>query len=322
MGTLSRILQNLPKGEQDPNLLVGFDSKDDAAIYKVSDDTAFVQTLDFFPPMIEDPYVFGQIAAANALSDVYAMGGEVKTALNMICFPEDGDLNVLSEILRGGAEKVIEAGGVLAGGHSVADKEIKYGLSVTGIVHPEHIYTNNGCKVGDAIILTKELGTGIVCTANRIGDADSKVMQSAIKNMTFLNKYAMDIARKYDIHACTDVTGFGMLGHLYEMMEFTSCNIMSEKVPVIDGALEYAGEFYITAAGQKNRNYIKDKIVFENVSFEMQEVLLDPQTSGGLIITLAKEEAENLVDELQLNDISSNIIGEVIEKTDYSIKIT
>ena len=170
-GILSRVLSKLPQGPEDENLLVGYDSKDDAAVYKVSDDIAFVQTLDFFPPMVDDPYTFGKIAATNALSDIYAMGGEVKTALNIVCFPEKMDLNILGEIMRGGAEKVIEAGGTLAGGHSIADSDVKYGLSVTGLVNPNKIYTNNGAKPGDALILTKRLGVGIICTANRVGEA-------------------------------------------------------------------------------------------------------------------------------------------------------
>lgn len=170
-GVLSRVLEKLPRGEQDPSLLVGYDSRDDAAVYKISDDTAIVQTLDFFPPMVDDPYTFGQIAAANALSDIYAMGGEVKTALNIVCFPEKMDLNILGEIMRGGSEKVIEAGGTLAGGHSIADSDVKYGLSVMGVVHPDRVLANNQGQPGDKLILTKKLGVGIICTANRVGEA-------------------------------------------------------------------------------------------------------------------------------------------------------
>ena len=183
-GILSRVLSRLPKGEKDPDLLIGFDSKDDAAVYRLSDDIAVVQTLDFFPPMVEDPYMFGQIAATNALSDIYAMGGEVKTALNIVCFPESMDLNILGEIMRGGAEKVMEAGGSLAGGHSIADAGVKYGLSVTGVVHPSTILANNGVKPGDALILTKPLGVGIICTANRVGEASKEAMDQVMKSMT------------------------------------------------------------------------------------------------------------------------------------------
>ena len=213
-GILSHILERLPKQNFDENLMVGFDAKDDAAVYKLTDDIAFVQTLDFFPPMVEDPYTFGQIAAANALSDIYAMGGEVKTALNIVCFPQSSDLNILGEIMRGGLEKVKEAGGVLAGGHSIDDTDVKYGLSVTGIVNPNKIYSNNTGKAGDRLILTKRLGVGIICTAARIGEADEDTLNEAVDSMRTLNKYACDISKKYDIHACTDITGFGFLGHL------------------------------------------------------------------------------------------------------------
>ena len=194
-GVLSKVLGMLPKGSVDENLLIGYDSKDDAAVYKVSDDVAIVQTLDFFPPMVDDPYIFGQIAATNALSDVFAMGGEVKTALNIVCFPEDMDLNILGKILQGGAEKVIEAGGTLAGGHSIADDGGKYGLSVTGIVHPDKIYANNRAEAGDVLVLTKKLGVGIICTANRIGEASEESMAEAVASMTMLNKTAAEISR-------------------------------------------------------------------------------------------------------------------------------
>ena len=205
-GALSSVLAKLPK-KRDENLLVGFDSSDDAAVYRLNEDLAIVQTLDFFPPMVEDPYTFGKIAAANALSDIYAMGGTVKTALNIVCFPESCDLNILGEILRGGNEKVQEAGGVLAGGHSIMDTDIKYGLSVTGTIHPDKIYQNHGCQPGDVLILTKPLGIGIVTTANRVGEASGEAMQQAIASMTTLNRYAAEVLADYEVHACTDVAG-------------------------------------------------------------------------------------------------------------------
>ena len=212
-GVLSRILEKLPRKEKDPALLVGYDSRDDAAVYRLTEDLALVQTVDFFPPMVEDPYIFGQIAAANALSDVYAMGGQVKTALNLVCFPESMDLNILGQILQGGAEKVAEAGGILAGGHSIADSGVKYGLSVTGLVDPHRIYTNDAGQVGDRLILTKALGVGLICTASRVGEAAPEQMEAAIQSMTTLNKTASEISRRYRVHAATDVTGFGFLGH-------------------------------------------------------------------------------------------------------------
>ena len=321
-GILSHVLSKLPKAPYDANLLVGYDSKDDAAVYKISKDIAIVQTLDFFPPMVEDPYTFGKIAATNALSDIYAMGGEVKTALNIVCFPEDMDLNILGEIMRGGAEKVIEAGGQLAGGHSVADSDVKYGLSVTGVVHPEKIYQNNTGKIGDKLILTKKLGVGIVCAANRVGEASAEAMEEALTSMTTLNKYAAEVLRKYEVHACTDVTGFGFLGHLYEMLDDRlSAKIDQQNVPVIKEALAYADEFLLTAAAQKNRNHFGDYVHFEKVPFAMEEVLFDPQTSGGLLVAIAPEDALNLEKELQAAGLPAKIVGELIEKDTYEIYV-
>lgn len=321
-GVLSHVLERLPKGKQDKNLLIGFDSKDDAAVYRITDDAAIVQTLDFFPPMVDDPYLFGKIAAANALSDVYAMGGEVKTALNIVCFPEDMDLNILGEIMRGGSEKVMEAGGTLAGGHSIADDGVKYGLSVTGVVHPDRIYPNNkGCP-GDVLILTKKLGAGIICTANRIHEASEEAMREAIASMTTLNKRASEICRHYEIHACTDVTGFGFLGHLHEMMDGRcSCRIYARQIPVMGEALHYAEEFFLTAAAQKNRNYLKDYVQFENISFEMEEVLFDPQTSGGLLIAVCPAQAESLLAELREEGLPAQIVGEIVEKETPEIRV-
>jgi len=322
-GILSRVLEQLPRGPENPNLLVGYDSKDDAAVYKISEDTAFVQTLDFFPPMVDDPYIFGKIAATNALSDIYAMGGEVKTALNIVCFPEKMDLNILGEIMRGGAEKVIEAGGTLAGGHSIADTDVKYGLSVTGIVHPDKIYTNNGARPGDALILTKRLGVGIICTANRVGEASAEAMEAVIESMTTLNKYAAECCKTFEIHACTDVTGFSFLGHLHEMIDGqNSCHIYANQMPIFEEALRHADEFLLTAAGQRNRNFTGPYVRFENISFAMEEILFDPQTSGGLLIALAKEDAPALLEQLQETGAPARIVGEVTEKADIEILVS
>ena len=319
-GVLSRVLGMLPKGPVDENLLIGYDSKDDAAVYRVSDDAAIVQTLDFFPPMVEDPYIFGQIAATNALSDVFAMGGEVKTALNIVCFPEDMDLNILGKILRGGAEKVIEAGGTLAGGHSIADDGVKYGLSVTGIVHPDHIYPNNMGETGDYLVLTKKLGVGIICTANRIGEASAEAMEEAITSMTTLNKTASEIARNYRVHACTDVTGFGFLGHLHEMLDGKhSCRVFAEQLPIMQNVLQYADEFYLTAAAQRNRNHVQEFVSFGDVPFAMEEILFDPQTSGGLLASVDASEAEQTVKELQAIGLPARIVGHVTGKSEKEI---
>ena len=321
-GVLSRILEKLPRGEKDPNLLVGYDSRDDAAVYQVTEDLALVQTVDFFPPMVDDPYIFGQVAAANALSDVYAMGGEVKTALNLVCFPESMDLNVLGQILQGGAEKVAEAGGILAGGHSIADTGVKYGLSVTGLVNPKKLYANDAGQPGDRLILTKALGVGLICSANRVGEVTKEQMDGAVQSMTTLNKTAAEISRKYTVHACTDVTGFGFLGHLHEMMDGKlSCRIFADQIPVIKEALDYADEFLLTAAGQKNRNHVGEFVSFENVSFAMEEVLFDPQTSGGLLIAVESQQAEALFEELKQAGHPAAIVGEIIPKAEKEIYV-
>ena len=322
-GVLSRILEKLPRGEQDPNLLVGYDSRDDAAVYQVTENLALVQTVDFFPPMVDDPYTFGQIAAANALSDVYAMGGEVKTALNLVCFPENMDLNVLGEILRGGAEKVAEAGGILAGGHSIADTGVKYGLSVTGLVDPHHLYTNDAGQPGDKLILTKALGVGLLCTANRVGEAAPEHLAGAIASMTTLNKTAAEISRKYTVHAATDVTGFSFLGHLHEMMGGKlSCIIDAKAVPVLPGAEQATDDCLYTAAGQRNRNHTGPFVRFENVPFAMEEVLFDPQTSGGLLLAVAPAEAQALEAELQAAGLPARIVGEIRPKAEPEITVT
>ena len=319
---LNRVLSLLPKGEKDPALLVGFSSKDDAAVYQLTDEIAFVQTLDFFPPMVPDPYTFGQIAAANALSDIYAMGGTVKTALNIVCFPEKWDLNILGEILRGGSEKVMEAGASLAGGHSIADSDVKYGLSVTGFVHPKKFYKNNGGNPGDKLILTKKLGVGIICTAARVGAASEAALLEAEESMMTLNKYASEILRSYEVHACTDVTGFGLLVHLHEMLGGKlSARIFSSRVPVITEAFIHADEFLLTAAGQRNRNHVGAQVDFGGIPFAMEEVLFDPQTSGGLLAAVRPDQAEEAVKRLQGAGLPAAMIGELCEKDTAEIHV-
>ena len=321
-GVLSRILEKLPRGEKDPDLLVGYDSRDDAAVYRITEDIALVQTVDFFPPMVDDPYTFGQIAAANALSDIYAMGGEVKTALNLVCFPESMDLNILGEILRGGAEKVAEAGGSLAGGHSIADTGVKYGLSVTGLVDPHHLTTNDTGRPGDRLILTKALGVGLVCTANRVGEAAPEQMEAAVRSMTTLNKTAAEIAHQYEVHAATDVTGFSFLGHLHEMMgDRLSCIIDANAVPVLPGAWEAADACLYTAAGQRNRNHTGPFVRFVDVPFPMEEILFDPQTSGGLLLAAAPQDADALEAALQAAGLPAKIVGEITAKQEPEITV-
>ncbi|MCI7128963.1 MAG: selenide, water dikinase SelD [Lachnospiraceae bacterium] len=321
-GMLNRVLECLPKGERDENLLIGYDSHDDAAVYQLNEEQAIVQTLDFFPPMVEDPYIFGQIAATNALSDIYAMGGRVLTALNIVCFPEKMDLNILGQIMMGGAEKVQEAGGSLAGGHSIVDESVKYGLSVTGIVHPDKILANNGCQAGDVLILTKKLGVGLICTANRVQEASEADMEEAIRSMTTLNKYAAEVLYKYTVHACTDVTGFGFLGHLHEMLDGRwSAVIESSEIPYMEGAYRAAEEFYLTAAAQRNRNHVQEFVSFEDIPFAMEEILFDPQTSGGLLTAVDAKEADVILKELQAIGLPARIVGKVTEKEAVEITV-
>lgn len=320
-GALHRVLSKLEK-HKDENLLVGFDSSDDAAVYKLTDDIAVVQTLDFFPPMIEDPYLFGQIAATNALSDIYAMGGKVKTALNIVCFPETMDLNVLGKILQGGNDKVLEAGGSLAGGHSIVDDGVKYGLSVTGTVHPDRILKNNGCQIGDVLLLTKPLGVGIVCTALRMGAASERAVERAVSSMTTLNKYAAEIFRKYEVHACTDVTGFGFLVHLLEMLDGKySARVDSSQIPYIPECREYVEEFYLTGAAQKNRNHAGERVAFCHKDFVMEEILFDAQTSGGLLVSVPAHQAGEIMREFHEADMLCNLVGRIIDKQDKDIYV-
>lgn len=318
---LERVLSKIEK-RKNPDLLIGFDHADDAAVFRLTDDLAVVQTLDFFPPMVEDPYVFGQIAAANALSDIYAMGGQVKTALNIVCFPDKMDLNILGKILQGGNEKVEEAGGTLAGGHSIADQEVKYGLSVMGTIHPDRILPNNGCREGDVLLLTKPLGVGIVCTANRIGEASNAAYQQAVASMTTLNKYAAEIIGKYDIHGCTDVTGFGFLAHLCEMLgERYTAYIDLEQIPYIPEAYGYAEEFYITAAGQRNRNHVGEQVVFDQVPFPMEEILFDPQTSGGLLAAINPADGIKALEEIKKLGLPCGLVGTIGARAEKKVYV-
>lgn len=320
---LNRVLEQLPKEGRDERLLVGYDSRDDAAVYQVSADLAYVATLDFFPPMVDDPYDFGQIAAANAMSDVFAMGGRVTTALNIVCFPQDADLNILGKILMGGAEKVAEAGASLAGGHSIDDSGVKYGLSVNGLVDPRRVYTNTGGREGDALVLTKRLGVGLICTAARVGQVPAGALEEAVESMKTLNMRAALACAGFDIHACTDVTGFGLLGHLHEMMHGElCCNVDAGKVPVFKAALACADEFLFTAAAQRNRNYLEKDVFFtDEVSFATQEVLFDPQTSGGLLIALSPDEAPELVEKLRLAGCPAQQFGVIRKKEGHEITV-
>lgn len=318
-GNLNKILDELPKSHDD-RVLVGYNSTDDAAIIKINDEQAMIQTVDFFPPMISDPYLFGKIAATNALSDVYAMGGEVVSALNIVAFPEEKDLDILKEILRGGAEKVIEANASIVGGHSIHDPMIKYGLCVSGLIHPDKILKNDNCKLHDHLLLTKPLGVSIICAGKSVGEVSDEAFNEAIDYMTTLNKYAMDIIKKYHISSCTDVTGFGLAGHLHEMLhnEF-SAELDSKKIPYFKEAYEASKNFIYTAGGQRNRNHMEDKIEFKIDDFGIEEIIFDPQTSGGLLVSVNDDEVDDLIKELEANNIFVADFGKVVEKEDKEI---
>ena len=298
-GQLGELLNDLPH-QQDDRLLVGFDSSDDAAVIKINDQQAIIQTLDFFPPMVTDPFTFGKIAAANALSDVYAMGGNVLSALNIVAYPEDKSLDHLKEILRGGLEKVHEAGGILAGGHSIHDSSIKYGLSVNGLINPQKILNNHTPQHGDHLILTKPLGAGIITTGYQVDEISRDNFDFAVSNMETLNKYPIEIALDFPISSCTDITGFGLLGHLHEMLAGNySATIYSEQLPLLPGALDAARDFILTAGGQRNRNHLSDYVSFRCDDFATEEVLFDPQTSGGLLLSVPAEHVESLLQRLK-----------------------
>lgn len=318
---LNRYLAALPH-KSDPNLLVGYDTTDDAAVYKIDEQTALISTMDFFSPMVEDPYTFGKIAAANALSDVYAMGGTVLFALNMVCFPQKMDKAKLAEILRGGSEKIIEAGGVLAGGHSIYDHEPKYGLAVTGKIDPKNIILNNTPETGDALILTKALGVGLVMSALRGEMADKESVQAATDSMERLNKYAAEKLAGHAVHACTDVTGFGLLIHAMEMAgKKHTLVIDTEQLPLLPKAYDYAKEYLFTAAGERNREAVQGEIDLDAIEPAMQEIMFDPQTSGGLLISVAAEDAEQLLEEIQKDDPAARMIGMVVDRESQAIQV-
>jgi selenide, water dikinase len=297
-----QVLHGLPKFNN-ADMLVGTETSDDAGVFRLRPDLAIVNTVDFFTPIVDDPYVFGQIAATNALSDVYAMGGEPKTAMNIVCFPKGKlDIKILGEILKGGADKVKESGAVVIGGHSIIDEEIKYGLAVTGVIHPDKIFRNVGVQVGDALILTKPLGTGIISTALKKGKASKESVDAAVESMITLNAAASKVARKFPVHACSDITGFGILGHALGMASGSSVTLVIEstKLPLLHSAARLAEKGYITGGCKRNREYLQDKITIESSIREgLVEVAIDPQTSGGLLIAVAKRHAAKLLEELQ-----------------------
>jgi len=300
--------------QRDPRLLVGLDTADDAGVYKLDESTALIQTVDFFTPIVDDPYLFGQIAAANSLSDVYAMGGKPLTAMNIVAFPLNClDPSVLLEILRGGQDKVKEAGAIIVGGHTVQDSEPKYGLSVTGIVHPDKVLTNAGAKPGDILILTKPLGTGILATAAK-AELFAAGVAEAVKSMAALNKKAAEVIAGYQAHACTDITGFGLLGHTYELAAASKVNIRiaAKCLPLLPEAAEAARMGLVPAGAYGNREYLRSVTIAANVPEYLADVCYDPQTSGGLLVSIAAGHAESLIKELKAAGVDqASAIGEV-----------
>ncbi len=299
-----------------PDLLVGIDHRDDSSVYKLSDNIAIVQSLDFFTPIVDDPFTFGQITAANALSDIYAMGARPVTALNIVGFPVDDLPNsILRDILRGGIDKVNESGAVLAGGHSIKDDELKYGLSITGIVHPDKLISNKGAQPGDALILTKALGTGIVATALKRKIAAADQVEAMVQSMISLNKYAAEVAAKYPVNAMTDVTGYGLIGHLLEMLDASlmDARIFGEQLPLLPGTLKWAGEKVVPGGLLSNRKFYKPRVAIgSKITPQIELVVVDPQTSGGLLISVPSESASAMLDDLHANGIDqARIVGEI-----------
>ncbi len=310
----------------DPNVISGMESLDDAGVYKLTDDLAIIQTVDFFTPIVDDPYMFGQIAVANALSDVYTMGGKPLTAMNIVCFPlKTLDISVLKAILRGGVDKMREAGVVLVGGHSIDDTELKYGLSVTGTVHPEHLITPAGAKAGDKVILTKPLGTGIINTALKAGVADEATIARVTSSMAALNGKAAELMLELGVHACTDITGFGFLGHAIQLAQKSrvGINIDTAAVPLFAGAIEFARQGLCPGGLLRNREFYSPCVRFaSDIPTHMQDILYDPQTSGGLLICLAPDKAEKLLKRMKEAELTDAvIIGEMVSKPEGVVTV-
>ena len=318
-------MSKLPKLRKDENLLVGLDTSDDAAVYKVSDDVAIIQTLDFFTPVVDDPYLFGQIAAANALSDIYAMGGTAKVAMNIVAFPNCLSPSVLGDIMKGGADKVAESGALLIGGHSIQNDVPLYGLSVTGFVHPDKIQKNYGAKEGDILIITKQVGTGIVSTAAKVDMASKEACEEAIKVMTTLNRLPKEIMDNYPVHACTDVTGFGLLGHGIEMAEPSevSFELYADEIPYVTESMSLAEMGMIPEGAYKNKKYFDSKVDLSGVKEVYGDLLFDPQTSGGLLYAVEAKYGEEIIKALKGSSLATEvaIIGKVVPKKEKLIYV-
>ena len=316
-------MSGLPK-TADPNLLVGYDSSDDAAVYKVSDDVAMIQTVDFFPPVVDNPYTFGQIAATNALSDVYAMGGQPTLAMNLLAFPSCLPVEAVGDILAGGASKVVEAGAVIAGGHSIEDQEPKYGLCVTGLVHPSRILTNSGAKEGDILVLTKPLGTGILSTAAKAELLEEKAYKQMVELMTTLNKYAAQAVGPIALSACTDVTGFGLVGHVKEMAEGcgSTIELWAGKIPIVPKALELARDGIIPAGAYRNMDFTaNDTLEDSAVPREVLDCLYDSQTAGGLLLSVPEDRLQELLTRLTDAGVPAAAVGAVVSRREKLVHI-
>jgi selenide,water dikinase len=312
--------------QHDPNVLVGFDHADDAGVYQIAPDQALVQTVDFFTPVVDDPYVFGQIAATNALSDVYAMGGRPITSLALVCFPEKADLDILERILAGGLSKMIEAGCTVIGGHSIRDEETKFGYAVTGLINPKKVLANTGAKPGDALIFTKALGTGVISTAIKKGKAQPAWIDAAIESMTTLNKKAADVIRQgeFRTHSMTDVTGFGLIGHAREMAlaSDVSFSLHANSIPALPGALECIRAAHIPGGLNNNRDFAECVVGYaDGVPQDVRSLLFDPQTAGGLLISVASEDSARLARSLNAANVPAVQIGEVVPRTKPLIMI-
>ena len=316
-GVLAQLLSDI-KVVKDERLLVGFDKSDDASVYKINDDTAIVQTVDFFPPIADDPYIFGQIAAVNAMSDIYAMGGEPKLALNIMAVPKSMDKEHVHEILRGGYDKAYEAGVIITGGHSIFDEEPKYGLAVTGFINPDKVITNSGAKVGDVLFLTKPIGIGILTTGMKAEIVSKESEKLAYSIMTTLNKSARDVMIKYKIHACTDVTGFSLMGHLLEMVQGSEVNaeIHTADIDLIEEAKSLAKMGVLPEGLYRNRSYAESYVDERNTELYIQDMLFDPQTAGGLLIAVDEADADGFYEELKTAVPSAQRIGVITPKTD------
>jgi len=317
---LARVLARLPRQNENPNVIVGFDTADDAGIFRISDDRALVQTVDFFPPVADDPEIYGRIAANNAMNDVYAMGGTPISALSILCYPQKGDWDILEKILRGGTAAMNEAGIVVLGGHSIDDAEIKFGYAVTGLIDPNKVITNSGARSGDVLILTKPIGTGAINTGVKKGVAAESTVAAAIDAMTMSSAKASSVMVRLGANACTDVTGFGLLGHAYEMAKASNVTLMidSANVPLLPDVIELIEAGMLTRGDKNNRVYVGETVsIADSVSGPMQSALFDPQTAGGLLVSLPSDHAEDYIAQVE----DSRIIGEVREFSGKLIEV-